>query len=166
MKAHVFALCLSLCLGLPLPALAFASPFTDVQETSPYYDAILWAAETGVTNGTTASTFSPDAPCTRAQLAVFLWRAAGEPKPRAGRTAVHGCDGSQRLLLRSRPVGCREGYVGIRGPLRPMRCVPGWTRYSSCGAPPAARIWKENFPFADVPFRGRRRTRTAPLLVR
>ena len=66
MKAHVFALCLSLslCLGLPLPALAFASPFTDVQETSPYYDAILWAAETGVTNGTTASTFSPDAPCT------------------------------------------------------------------------------------------------------
>ena len=61
MKAHVFALCLSLslCLGLPLPALAFASPFTDVQETSPYYDAILWAAETGVTNGTTASTFSP-----------------------------------------------------------------------------------------------------------
>ena len=68
MKAHVFALCLSLslCLGLPLPALAFASPFTDVQETSPYYDAILWAAETGVTNGTTASTFSPDAPCTRA----------------------------------------------------------------------------------------------------
>lgn len=81
MKAHVFALCLSLCLGLPLPALAFASPFTDVQETSSYYDAILWAAETGVTNGTTASTFSPDAPCTRAQLAVFLWRAAGEPKP-------------------------------------------------------------------------------------
>ena len=83
MKAHVFALCLSLslCLGLPLPALAFASPFTDVQETSPYYDAILWAAETGVTNGTTASTFSPDAPCTMAQMAVFLWRAAGEPKP-------------------------------------------------------------------------------------
>ena len=83
MKTHVFALCLSLslCLGLPLPALAFASPFTDVQETSSYYDAILWAAETGVTNGTTASTFSPDAPCTRAQLAVFLWRAAGEPKP-------------------------------------------------------------------------------------
>ena len=83
MKAHVFALCLSLslCLGLPLPALAFASPFTDVQETSSYYDAILWAAETGVTNGTTAPTFSPDASYTRAQMDVFLWRAAGEPKP-------------------------------------------------------------------------------------
>ena len=56
-----------------------ASIFADVPADAYY--AILWAAETGVTNGTTASTFSPDAPCTRAQLAVFLWRAAGEPKP-------------------------------------------------------------------------------------
>ena len=69
----------ALCLGLSLPAAA--APFTDVQEASPCYDAILWAAESGVTNGTTASTFSPDAPCTRAQLAAFLWRAAGEPEP-------------------------------------------------------------------------------------
>ena len=77
MKAHVFALCLSLslCLGLPLPALAFASPFTDVQETSSYYDAILWAAETGVTNGTTASTFSPDAPS-------WPWSYGGRPASR------------------------------------------------------------------------------------
>ena len=78
MKAHVFALCLSLslCLGLPLPALAFASPFTDVQETSPYYDAILWAAETGVTNGTGTDVFSPESSCTRAQIVTFLYRAA------------------------------------------------------------------------------------------
>ena len=83
MKKRVFSLCLALalCLGLSLPAAAAAIPFTDVQETSPYHDAILWAAETGVTNGTSSSTFSPDAPCTRAQLAAFLWRAAGEPEP-------------------------------------------------------------------------------------
>lgn len=83
MKKRVFSLCLALalCLGLSLPAAAAAIPFTDVQETSPYYDAILWAAETGVTNGTSASAFSPDAPCTRAQLAAFLWRAAGKPEP-------------------------------------------------------------------------------------
>ena len=126
-------------------ALAFASPFTDVQETSPYYDAILWAAETGVTNGTTASTFSPDAPCTRAQLAVFLWRAAGEPKPALA---------EQQFMDVTDPSAYYYGAVqwlqrricGDSGPLRPMRCVPGWTRYSSCGAPPAARIWKENFP--------------------
>ena len=75
MKKRVFSLCLALalCLGLSLPAAAAAIPFTDVQETSPYYDAILWAAVTGVTNGTSASAFSPDAPCTRAQLAAFLW---------------------------------------------------------------------------------------------
>ena len=81
MRKRVLSLCLSLalCLGLSLPAAA--APFTDVQEATPCYDAILWAAESGVTNGTTASTFSPDAPCTRAQLAAFLWRAAGEPEP-------------------------------------------------------------------------------------
>ena len=163
MKAHVFALCLSLslCLGLPLPALAFASPFTDVQETSPYYDAILWAAETGVTNGTTASTFSPDAPCTRAQLAVFLWRA----ETRAGRTAVHGCDGSQRLLLRSRPVGCREGYVGIRD-----LCAPCGVYPAGRGILPVARRRQPGYgrriSLCRRPLRGRRRTRTAPLLVR
>ena len=83
MKARVLALCLSLplCLGLTLPAAAAAVPFPDVQETSPDHDAILWAVENGITNGTTETTFSQDAPCTRAQLATFLWRAAGEPAP-------------------------------------------------------------------------------------
>ena len=82
MRKRVFSLCLSLalCLGLSLPAAAAAS-FTDVREASPYYDAVRWAMENGVTNGTTKTTFSPDAPCTRAQLAMFLWRAAGEPEP-------------------------------------------------------------------------------------
>ena len=38
-----------------------------------------WAVEQGITSGTTATTFSPDAPCTRAQIVTFLWRAAGSP---------------------------------------------------------------------------------------
>ena len=82
MRARILALCLSLplCLGLTLPAAAADVPFTDVQETSPDHDAILWAVENGITNGTTETTFSPDAPCTRAQLATFLWRAAGSPE--------------------------------------------------------------------------------------
>lgn len=58
-----------------------ANPFTDVAEASPYYQGILWAVESGVTNGTTATTFSPNKACTRAQIAVFLWRAAGSPEP-------------------------------------------------------------------------------------
>ena len=41
-----------------------------------------WAVEKGVTDGTTPTTFSPDAVCTRAQTVTFLWRAAGSPLPR------------------------------------------------------------------------------------
>ena len=55
--------------------------FVDVFATDYYYDAVLWAVENGITNGTSATSFSPDAPCTRAQMATFLWRAAGSPDP-------------------------------------------------------------------------------------
>lgn len=52
------------------------SPFTDVTDTTSYsYAAILWAFENGVTNGTSETTFSPAAPCTRAQIVTFLYRA-------------------------------------------------------------------------------------------
>ena len=54
------------------------NPFTDVAEGSPYQDAILWALEKGITTGTTATTFSPNAPCTRGQIVTFLWRAFAE----------------------------------------------------------------------------------------
>ncbi len=60
---------------------AGANPFTDVSNSAYYYDAVLWAVEKGVTGGTTATTFSPNNPCTRAQIVTFLWRAAGSPKP-------------------------------------------------------------------------------------
>lgn len=55
--------------------------FTDVFASDYYYDAVLWAVENGITNGTSATTFSPSNPCTRAQMATFLWRAAGSPEP-------------------------------------------------------------------------------------
>lgn len=56
-------------------------PFTDVKESDYYYDAVAWALEKGITNGTTDTTFSPNASCTRAQMVTFLWRAAGSPEP-------------------------------------------------------------------------------------
>ena len=55
--------------------------FVDVPADAYYYDAVLWAVKEGITNGTSATTFSPDNPCTRAQMATFLWRAAGSPDP-------------------------------------------------------------------------------------
>ena len=55
------------------------NPFTDVKTTDYFYDAVLWAVENGVTNGTSAAAFSPNDPCTREQVATFLWRASGKP---------------------------------------------------------------------------------------
>ena len=57
------------------------NPFTDVARGQYYYDAVLWAVSNEVTSGTSATTFSPDNGCTRAQVVTFLWRAAGQPKP-------------------------------------------------------------------------------------
>ena len=56
-------------------------PFTDVSNSAYYYDAVLWAAEEGITSGVTGSTFAPGRGCTRAQLVTFLWRANGSPEP-------------------------------------------------------------------------------------
>ena len=52
------------------------NPFTDVQENSFCYKAILWAVEQGITTGVTETTFAPDEPCLRGQAVTFLWRAA------------------------------------------------------------------------------------------
>ena len=54
-------------------------PFTDVPMGSYYYNAVLWAIENGITEGTSDTTFSPDATCSRAQIVTFLWRANGSP---------------------------------------------------------------------------------------
>lgn len=59
----------------------YENPFVDVAEGAYYYDAVLWAAENGITGGTSATTFSPAVTCTRAQTVTFLWRAAGSPDP-------------------------------------------------------------------------------------
>ncbi|MCF2665327.1 S-layer homology domain-containing protein [Oscillibacter valericigenes] len=55
--------------------------FVDVPASAYYYDAVLWAAENGITGGVDDTHFAPNAPCTRAQIVTFLWRAAGCPEP-------------------------------------------------------------------------------------
>ena len=55
------------------------NPFTDVKESDYFYKAVLWAVETGVTEGTSANKFSPGSQVNRAQTVTFLWRAAGKP---------------------------------------------------------------------------------------
>ena len=56
------------------PAAGTANPFADVKSTAYYTDAVLWAVKENITRGTTNTTFSPDADCTRAQIVTFLWR--------------------------------------------------------------------------------------------
>ena len=62
--------------GSPAPK-SSVNPFTDVSTSAYYYDAVLWAVERGITAGTSATTFSPDATCTRGQIVTFLYRAVG-----------------------------------------------------------------------------------------
>ena len=56
------------------PAAGTANPFADVKSTAYYADAVLWAVKENITRGTTNTTFSPDADCTRSQIVTFLWR--------------------------------------------------------------------------------------------
>ena len=58
-----------------------AHSFDDVPAGAYYEEAVAWATEKGITEGTSANTFAPKALCTRAQVVTFLWRAAGCPEP-------------------------------------------------------------------------------------
>lgn len=69
--------------GSPAPVSA-KTRFADVAASSYYSDAVLWAVENGITNGTSDTTFSPDAVCTRAQIVAFLWRAKGSSAAGSG----------------------------------------------------------------------------------
>lgn len=55
--------------------------FTDVAATAYYAESVAWAVEQGITSGTSATTFSPNATCTTAQILTFLWRSQGSPEP-------------------------------------------------------------------------------------
>lgn len=60
----------------PAPAV---TSFSDVKADSPYAPGINWAIANSITNGTGNGKFSPDIPCTVAQILTFLWRAHGSP---------------------------------------------------------------------------------------
>jgi len=57
------------------------NPFVDVKEGTYYIDPVEWALKNDITAGTSKTTFSPNSPCTRAQMVTFLWNSAGRPEP-------------------------------------------------------------------------------------
>ena len=71
-RAHIVTF-LWRAMGQPQPTTT-QCPFKDVSANQYYYKAVLWAVEEGITSGTTGTTFSPDAPCTRGQIVSFLHR--------------------------------------------------------------------------------------------
>lgn len=87
-------------------------PFNDVTTRDYFYDAVKWAVDQGITSGTSRYTFSPDAPCTRAQVVTFLWRAAGCPQPSSKTnpfTDVHADDYFYTAVLWAVENGITKG---------------------------------------------------------
>ena len=74
-------LTVALMLGLMPTVIAAQPSFIDVPAGMYYSEPVAWAVENGITNGTGANTFSPDAICSRGQVVTFLWRAQGSPEP-------------------------------------------------------------------------------------
>ena len=68
-------------MGKPEVSTSVVNPFTDVPNKASYKKAVLWAYSNGIVGGTSKTTFSPNAPCTRYQVVVMLWKLAGKPDP-------------------------------------------------------------------------------------
>lgn len=65
--------------GSPASVLSAAKVFSDIAAGSYYEKAVAWAMEKKITSGTSKTTFSPDSPCSRAEITTFLWRLKGCP---------------------------------------------------------------------------------------
>ncbi len=66
-----------------VPGGAATDFFVDVKAQDYFYDAVSWAAASGIAKGTSATEFSPGGACTRGQIVTFQWRAAGSPEPKS-----------------------------------------------------------------------------------
>ena len=79
---------------LTVSKLGAMTTFSDVPEGAYYTDAVAWAVEKGVASGTSATTFSPNATCTRAQTVTFLWRSQKSPADGTANSFADVADGA------------------------------------------------------------------------
>ena len=90
------------------------SPFTDIQDRGKYYyNAVLWAAELGITKGYSDGSFRPNATCLREHVVTFLYRYAGQPEPRTSRNPfndVKTSDYYYKAVLWANENGIANGY--------------------------------------------------------
>lgn len=129
-----------------------AVSFTDVKVTDYFYSPVIWAVSRGITKGTEAGRFSPDAECTRAQFVTFLWRAAGSPAVDAAENPFEDVAGDSPYLdailwavSEGITTGKSASHFDPDGTVSRAQAVTFLMRYA--GAEPAGT----DNPFEDVP---------------
>ena len=130
--------------------------FSDVQDLShPYYNAIYWAADAGITKGYPDGTFGIDRNCTRGEMMMFLWRYVGKPAPRAVSKSpfkdVPTTHVFYKAILWGSQKGITKGYsdgtFGIDRNVSRGECMMFLWRLKGKPAPKPAAV----SPFKDVP---------------
>ena len=125
--------------------------FTDTRPSDYYYDAVQWAVNREITSGTSETTFSPDAPCTRAQMATFLWRTQGRPETAAANRFRDVPSGSyyETAVVWALEKGITTGLSAtVFGPDETLTRAQMVTMLWRAAGSPAA---KTAAAFADVP---------------
>ncbi len=92
------------------------NPFSDVKPNDYYYKAILWAVEQGITQGTSATTFSPGKICGIGEVVTFTWRAEGKPRSAGAKDFIPMLTGrfGDAYFNEAFAWADDKGYIGIR----------------------------------------------------
>ena len=130
--------------------------FSDVQDPShPYYKAIYWAADAGITKGYPDGTFGINRACTRSEAVMFLWRMAGNPTPKEALSSpfkdVPKSHAHYKAILWASQKGITKGYsdgtFGINQTCTRGQIMTFIWRFKGQPAPKAV----VKSPFSDVP---------------
>ena len=123
--------------------------FEDVLESAYYFDAVNWAVERGITTGDTPTTFQPNGGCARWHMVLFLWRAAGCPKPAEMDNPF--VDVQENEQYYEAALWAYQKGITIVSDLRPAKTLTRWQTvlflWRAMGCPEPERT--EN-PFVDI----------------
>ena len=130
--------------------------FSDVTERDYFYDAVRWAAENGITDGTGSGQFSPGSPCTRGQLVTLLWRAAGSPSVRHEhgftdvREGAYYTDAIRWAVREGIIAGYGGGLFGTDDTITREQMALILYRWARTQGKGFTGAWMFRLPFADV----------------
>ena len=154
-KAGSAAYTLTITEFLPQPEPVLIGGFSDVKDpTHPYYKAIYWAADAGITKGYSDGTFGVNKSCTRGEMIMFLWRYSGKPAPRTVSKSpfkdVAKTHAFYKAILWASQKGITKGYpdgtFGINRNVSRGECMMFLWRVKNKPAPKAV----SKSPFKDV----------------